>query len=487
MNLEVLDAGSWSKTMFGDCDLGDKRLTARLVQIGEQLSAHTGNSLSGSCEGEASLLEGSYRFIRNERVEAKQIAESGYETTADLAQEIGLLLAIEDTTSLSYTHQVKDELGDISSSEGSWKRGFIVHTTMLIDAEKEKTVGLIAQERWCRDSAEWGKKHQRAERAYEEKESYKWEKNTLALEKRLGNKLKDVISICDREADIYEYIQYKVERNQRFIVRASHNRKVKEDEVGVKKMLEHMELGKIFGKYEVKIAQKAGRKKRVVEVEVKMATVTLLPPERKKQGLRELKPIILNVVVAKEKNPMDDNETLEWILLTTEPVTTFDEARKITRYYELRWRIEDFHKAWKSGTGVEEQRMQSVENLEKMIVILSFVAIRLLQLKECFEHERILPNAEDICVSCDKLLSETEWKVLWATVEKKELPQKIPNAAWAYKAIAKLGGWYDSKRTGKVAWSTLWKGWFRLNERIEGFLAATRLSQMEKKNVNKQM
>lgn len=65
-------------------------------------------------------------------------------------------------------------------------------------------------------------------------------------------------------------------------------------------------------------------------------------------------------------------------LLTTEPVTSFNCARKITRYYEMRWRIEDFHKAWKSGAGAEQQRMQSLDHLEKMVVILSFVAIRLL-------------------------------------------------------------------------------------------------------------
>jgi hypothetical protein len=70
---------------------------------------------------------------------------------------------------------------------------------------------------------------------------------------------------------------------------------------------------------------------------------------------------------------------LEWILLTTEPITSVDEIRKITRYYESRWRIEDFHKAWKSGVGVERQRMQSPKNLEKMVVTLSFLAVRLLQ------------------------------------------------------------------------------------------------------------
>ncbi|MDW8880601.1 IS4 family transposase, partial [Legionella pneumophila subsp. fraseri] len=67
------------------------------------------------------------------------------------------------------------------------------------------------------------------------------------------------------------------------------------------------------------------------------------------------------------------------------------------------------------------------------------------------------------------------WKVLWKTVEKTDFPSQAPVASWAYKAIAKLGGWTDSKRTGKATWSTIWNGWSKLNERIEGFLIAQRI------------
>ena len=89
----------------------------------------------------------------------------------------------------------------------------------------------------------------------------------------------------------------------------------------------------------------------------------------------------------------------------------------------MRWRIEDFHKAWKSGVGVEEQRMQSIENLEKMIVILSFVAIRLLQLKEYFEYPAAV-SMPDHSASCDEVLTDAEWKVLWNSVEKKVITQR---------------------------------------------------------------
>ena len=57
------------------------------------------------------------------------------------------------------------------------------------------------------------------------------------MEQRLGEKLKDVIFVCDREADIYEYIQYKLRNNQRFIVRATHDRKVLES---TERLLSHL-------------------------------------------------------------------------------------------------------------------------------------------------------------------------------------------------------------------------------------------------------
>ena len=137
--------------------------------------------------------------------------------------------------------------------------------------------------------------------------------------------------------------------------------------------------------------------------------------------------------------------------------------------------IEDFHKAWKSGAGVEKLRMQSAENLEKMIVILSFVAIRLLQLKEYFEEGNSGKSQGKSETPSDEVLSPIEWKLLWSAIEKTALPNKPPTAAWAFKAIAKLGGWSNSKGTGKASWATIWDGWFKLNERVKGFLLAQEL------------
>lgn len=113
MSLDVQNATAWSEAIFGQVELGDKRLTRRLVQIGQQLSENTGSSLSKSCGGDDALLEGSYRFLRNDKISANQIASGGYDVTGAIAQKHELLLAIEETTSVVYQHEISKELGYI--------------------------------------------------------------------------------------------------------------------------------------------------------------------------------------------------------------------------------------------------------------------------------------------------------------------------------------------------------------------------------------
>jgi hypothetical protein len=43
------------------------------------------------------------------------------------------------------------------------------------------------------------------------------------------------------------------------------------------------------------------------------------------------------------------NGTLEWLLVTTRPVKSLDQALEIVAWYTRRWIVEEFHKAWKTG------------------------------------------------------------------------------------------------------------------------------------------
>ena len=153
------------------------------------------------------------------------------------------------------------------------------------------------------------------------------------------------------------------------------------------------------------------------------------------------------------------------IFLTSEPVKSKKDAQFILDCYEKRWLIEEFHNAWKTGdTFVENLRMQSKNNLEKMVVILVFIAVRLHQLRYMGLNK---DDAEK--QSCEIILSPPAWKLLWRKQEKSKPPENVLSLYWAYINLGKLAGWHDSKRNGLVGWKRLWEGWFILQTLLEGY------------------
>ncbi len=347
-----------------------------------------------------------------------------------------------------------------SKTQGIW-----AHSAILVDPETERTLGLVAQHRWVRDPKEYGKKHQRRALPYEEKESFKWQRTAEEMRQRLGPELMArVIAVCDREGDVFAYLANKQTHRERFIVRAEWNRNVTEQEEG-DHLIEVLKAAPVCGTAKVELPQRGGRPARTATLRLTSAAVELRRPNP--LGAEHPKNVQANAVLAEEVNPPNEGERLSWMLLTTEPIGTLSEVESVLKFYRMRWRIEVFHKAWKTGAGVERQRMQSAENLERIAVVLAFVAIRLIQLRELFEA------AED--VACDEILDRDMWRVLWVSVEKKKPPRTAPTSAWAYRALARLAGWGDTKRTGKVGWDTLWRGWARLQESCDTLQVLRRL------------
>ena len=327
------EALAWAEAVFGDCELGDPRRTRRLVKMSAQLSAHAGEAPVSACRGDSAACEGAYRLLRNSKVAASAIAEGGFRATArSAASSTGALLALEDSTSLSYAHAVVDELGDLGGPASSNKRGFIVHSVLIVEAESGRTVGLIEQERWCREVAQRGQRHQRAERAYGDKESYKWQRASERMAARLGETQGRVISVCDREADVYEYLQYKIGRGERFVVRASWDRRVA-GEAG--HLFEALDRAPVLGSHTVKVPQRGGvaaRRARQVELEVRAVRVDFRGPKR----APALGSMAVNAVLAIEREVPAGEERLCWLLLTSEPVSALAQAQQVLRYYARR-------------------------------------------------------------------------------------------------------------------------------------------------------
>lgn len=458
----IPEADEWANAIFGNAQLGDKRRTQRLVKLASNMAQQAGSSLTKVNVDPASI-EGAYRFIRNDAISPEDIAQAGYRYTDELVKTSPLVLAIQDTTGLSYRHSVCSELGNVTSAREGAKstkgRTLYAHSTLMLDASSEQVLGLGEQYYWYRQDKLTGKNHKRQTRHRNEKESFKWQLNSERLATRLGC-VDNVIDVCDREADIYEYLDYHTQAGNRFVVRANDERKLAQPE---EYLSEHIASLAPCGQYHINIQQKGGRKARSATLNLHFSRITLKRPQR---ATCQDKTMPLNMVVCQEVNDKGTQDKLCWILYTSELIENAQQARQIVRYYELRWRIEEFHKLWKTdGTHVESLRMQSRENLKRVAVIQAFIAVRLFQLKDLVQH-----SEEAKKTPCTSHFSEISWKLLWRKTHKQiPLPNSPPSLNWAYYAMAKLGGWYDGTRTGRVGPKALWEGWMKLTELVDDY------------------
>jgi hypothetical protein len=450
----IEDTMAWAQTVFGKAQLGDRRRTQRLIDLAAAKAENAPASLPKAMETPANT-EGAYRFLRNPHFSGADLMESAFASTADLLSSCNSdIIVVQDTTSLSYEHDLTGAGplgGPKNSGAGVW-----VHSALALLPTRQ-VVGLVDQHYWARDPKKAGLRHQRKQRAYQDKESYKWEETSRHAASRLGPTIRRCVEVADREADILEYISYLQVNQHRFVIRSSRNRKLAS---GGK--LHEPSTYPLMGEVVVPLEQRGDRSprpERMARCTVRAGTVTLDDPRRLKPEAPEL-----SVIHVCEIDPPPGQTRLEWWLLSSEPIASWQDVSRVISYYKLRWSIEEFHKAWKSGTKVEELRVQSLDNLLRIAPVLAQVAVRLLQLRDL---RRESPTA-----SCEEMLDRTQWQVLWISINNSRPPKKPPTMDWAYRALARLGGWGDTKRTGRASWETLFRGMIKLQERVAGWQLA---------------
>jgi hypothetical protein len=191
----------------------------------------------------------------------------------------------------------------------------------------------------------------------------------------------------------------------------------------------------------------------VAQLEVRFAKVTLKPPQRKK-GRKEL---ALWAVWAREAEAPAQGEGIEWMLLTTVPVTTFEEAVEKLAWYTIRWGIEVYHRTLKSGCKVEERQLGDADRIETCLAIDMVVAWRIFHLAKL--------GRETPDVPCTVFFEEAEWKALVAYVtQNPNPPNKPPTLREAMRMVATLGGFLARKGDGEPGTKSLWLGLQRLDD-----------------------
>ena len=196
------EPADWAEEEFGSCDLGDKRLEKRLLTVARDFFAHPTMSIPQAC-GDRAKAKAVYRFFDHAQVQMKSVLQGHYAATARRARKEKVILAVQDTTELDYSLHPKTELlGPICDKAGMI--GMLVHDTMAYTAAGT-ALGLIDVQCWTRDPDSQRAELERYQLPIEQKESYKWLaswKAAVALQEQCPEST--VISVGDREADVYE-------------------------------------------------------------------------------------------------------------------------------------------------------------------------------------------------------------------------------------------------------------------------------------------
>lgn len=445
---------SWVAEELIGAELGDVRRTERLMRIVEGFAARPEGSIPESCESKAQA-KAAYRFFDNDAVTADAILQPHRVRTAQRAAEHPVVLVAQDTTEINLTsHKGTKGLGYLGSSQC---RGLLLHNLFCISPDGVP-LGVVDQTAWVRPPAELGKRATRNKRLTAEKESQRWLDGLASVQRHLGTHPR-VVLVGDRESDLYDLFAAPRQPNVELLVRVRDR----------KRRVEHPDkyLGAAVAnsppraEIQVEIPRGDDRQRRTATLTLRWVTLRFCRPANH-LGAAPDGPIELTVLEAREENPPAGTKPIVWLLATTLPIDSLDDALRILKWYTFRWLIERLHFVLKSGCGAERHQLAAEERLERLLATLTIVAWR--QLHAMYEARR------DPDAICTRVFEEDEWHVLHLrTQRRKPLPSQPPSIREALRQVAQLGGFLARKGDGEPGVRTIWRGLRRLGDLTTGY------------------
>jgi len=447
-------AGSWAEQELGAADFGDRRLSQRLVAIADDFYSRPQASVPQACQSRA-RTKAAYRFFDHPETSMDSVLQSHYQSTIERVAQEKIVLAVQDTTALDYSaHPATEQLGPIAF-KANGRIGLLVHDTLALNLEGTP-LGLLDVQCWARDFNDIGKKKRRHRLPIEQKESYKWLSSFSRLieaQKRCPDTT--LVSVGDREADIYELFALALKQpdGPKVLVRAMHNRVLAKSQGHLWSMMAQQPVA---GIQELSVPRRTSRPARIARMQVRFAPVSLKPPG----GKARLPQLPIWAVHAKEAEPPEKGQPLEWMLLTTAEVATVEQALETLRWYTLRWGIEVYHRTLKSGCKIEERQLGHADRIEACLAIDMVVAWRIYHLTQL---GREVPD-----VPCSVFFEEAQWKALSVYINRNPIPpQQPPSLREATRMVASLGGFLGRKGDGQPGTKSLWIGLQRLDDLTE--------------------
>jgi hypothetical protein len=387
-----LAGDGWAEQEFGACELGDQRLTHRLVKIITAEAAQPGASHTEAAGGDAHQAKACYRFLRNKRVQMNvaNLLQTHRTQTLRRCKSHRTILTIQDTTELNFSSRLHCEgLGETKANQTSAKtRTLNLHSQLAVDAESGLPLGVLGLFGYAPEPARGKDPH----RPIEQKESHRWiaayqDSNDIAA-LLPGTR---VINVADREGDFFELFDWQRRQppgpRAHLLVRARHDRKLEAADV---KLFAELAAAPLAGTVKTTVPRqrehagkpshpgRTGLPARAAELELRYKEVLLAAPST--PALRDRLPLRLWAIHLQEINPPPGATAVQWVLLTTVPVAARKQALQCIRWYCRRWRIEEWHRVMKSGCKILEHQNHDAQTLLRAIALDAVIAWRIMLL-----------------------------------------------------------------------------------------------------------
>lgn len=450
----------WARQQWTSVELGDKRRTRRAVLMGERMVLNPGGSIPEQM-GSWGATKAAYRLLNEKDVTLNGLSQPHWEQSRQEAADEGVVLMIQDTTEMDFTAQshIKN-LGPIGDGRG---RGFLLHSVLAFAPDVAKVLGLAHQQSVLRIPRVEG---ERKKKWTHSPESLLWEKATRSVGKppadaiwvQTGDRGSDsfgFMAACDPKNNLHFLFRLKSNRVLDWSERAEPAPMVGDPE---RYLISYARTLSAQGQtFTVDVAPRKGQPRRTATVQLAWSPVTIPAPKEAPKELRQHQPIKAWVVRVWEVNPPPKVEAVEWVLLSSLPVLSWDDAHQRSQWYAKRWLIEDFHKVLKTGCRIEHTQLDDRLDIERLLGFLSPIAVRLLQLRQIARQvPDTLARTEIGSLPLHLLASELQCNPTTMTIAQ----------FWA--GVAQLGGHLGRKGDGTPGWITLWRGYRQLQLMVRG-------------------
>ncbi|HET9450173.1 MAG TPA: IS4 family transposase [Aggregicoccus sp.] len=462
-----------AEATYGQVDLGHGARTTRLVQMMAGLAQRPAGRVTQVFTQDAQR-QGAFGFLESRRVREEDVAQAVSLTAAERVLGLEAVVVPMDQSSLHLggAHGCPRGLGPIGKQQGvgGAAQGLQVMTGLAL-REDGTPLGVLAQDYWAREASGRRRHSTHDARPFESRESAHW---LLVLEACLcalaaAGFTGDVRMQVDRGGDGWRLLSWMAASAHlvHVTVRAAQNRRLADGG----KLFARLQRAPVLGQRTLQLPRRGPfHPARWARLQLRACPVRLLLRDRVSARTQTA---CLWALEAREVGRCPRGaRRLHWRLLSNSPVHTFEQAARLLDDYTLRWRVEDFHKTWKSVCRVEDSELRSRPALEKWARLLAANAMRIERLKHLARTE---PQAD---ATRELAQDEVDTLLLLHRPDAYRQGARTLRMDEAVELIARMGGYTGKSSGGPPGSITLARGLERLDANVETYRAMQQLKNL---------